>query len=86
MKEPENMNGVSKRHHGEIQNVGQAHTALAIKCLPSAPESLCSHPCFLQPEQCNISISFKFKDTESLSALLTSTEWENKPARALTAS
>lgn len=76
-----NTNRWNKGDHGEIWNVGQVHSTLAIKCLPSASASFCSHPCSLHSEQCDISIFFKFKDTESLSAPLTSTEWENKPAR-----
>lgn len=32
----------NKRDHDEIQNVGQAYSALAIKCLPSAAASFCS--------------------------------------------
>lgn len=79
-------NGVNNKHHGEIQNIGQAHATLAIKCLLSAPALFCSHLCCLQSKQSDVSIFFKFKDTESLSALLTSSEWENKPAWALTAS
>lgn len=69
-----NTNGWNKRDGGEIQNVGQAHSALAIKCLPSAAASFCSHPCSLHSEQCNVSIFFKFKDTKSLSVPLASTE------------
>lgn len=69
-----NTNGWNKRDRGEIQNVGQAHSALGIKCLPSATASFRSHPCSLHSEQCNVSIFFKFKDTKSLSAPLTSTE------------
>lgn len=79
--QPGNTNRWNKGDHREIRNVGQAHSALAIKCLLSASASFCSHPCSLHSEQCDISIFFKFKDTESLSAPLASTEWENKPAR-----
>lgn len=55
----------NKRDHDEIQNVGQAYSALAIKCLPSAAASFCSYPLPLHSEQYNTSIFFKFKDTKS---------------------